>query len=426
MTVAIAMRDERLPSAPELLGEAGLDAAATVAAPAGGTVESIRARQALYTPGKQLIVNFHVKLSGPANEAREEVVAAVADAEALPPGAPVQVVAGEPVAMWRFPQDPVLPSLHRVLDTEALSEMLGYLHLEPRRVKVTPLVYRPTRRSDVQIATKGDTLSFDRTAGRIELRPGEREIYLKVVQPRRAEHIRKVHDELGRHLPIPRCYGAWSDDGLLALEGLPGMTLRDFIRREVGSPPAPDQLLALLDALPVMPFPMGKARSMRRRVRDHERLLRTILPDHEQRVRRLGRHLRALPSERAAVVHGDFYESQVIVNSAGAITGLLDLDGVGWGDPTDDMASMLGRIWTSGRTPGKGQDRFRAYAGELLEAFSRRTDRHDLCMRVAAIVFGRSTGPFRAQVKDWREQALERIEFAELCVDRARRGELPD
>jgi hypothetical protein len=86
---------------------------------------------------------------------------------------------------------------------------------------------------------------------------------------------------------------------------------------------------------------------------------------------------------------------------------------------------MLGRIWTSGQTEGKGRDRFREYAGELLESFSRRVDRHDLCMRVAAIVFGRSTGPFRAQAVDWREQALERIELAELCFDRAPRGELP-
>ena len=426
MTVATAMRDELLPSAPALLGDAGLEAAAAVASEAGGTIDSIRARQALYTPGRQLIVNFHARMTGPVGEAREELVAAVADAEALPPGAPVRLVAGEPVAVWRFPHDPVLPSLHRVLDTKALSDMLGYLHLEPRRVNVTPLVYRPTRRAVVRLALKSDTLSFDRGAGRIELRPGERDIYLKVVQPQRAEHIGRIHDELGRHLPIPRCYGAWSDEGLLALEGLPGMTLRDYIRKESGQPPAPEQLLALLDALPAMPFPMGRARSMRRRVRDHERLLRTILPEHERRVRRIGRRLRALPSERPALVHGDFYESQVIVNAAGAITGLLDLDGVGWGDPTDDMASMLGRIWTSGRTPGKGQDRFRAYAGELLEAFSRRADRHDLCMRVAAIVFGRSTGPFRAQAEDWREQALERIELAELCVEHAERGGLPD
>jgi hypothetical protein len=425
MTVATAMRDERLPSAPEVLGEAGLEAAASVAEEAGGSVDSIRARQALYTPGEQLIVNFHARMTGPAGEAREEVVAAVADNQGLPQGAPVQLVCGQQVAMWRFPQDPVLSSLHRVVDTESLSEMLGYLHLEPRRVKITPLVYRPTRRAVVRLSLKSDTLSFDRAAGRIEMHPGEREIYLKIVQPRRAEHIGRVHDELGAHLPIPRCYGAWSDEGLLALEGLPGMTLRDFIRKETSSPPSPEQLLALLDGLPEMPFPMGRVRSMRRRVRDHERLLRTILPDHERRVRRLGRVLRALPSERPAVVHGDFYDSQVIVNAAGAVTGLLDLDGVGWGDPTDDMASMLGRIWTSGQTEGKGRDRFRDYAGELLDTFSRRTERHDLCMRVAAIVFGRSTGPFRAQVSDWRDQALERIELAELCVERATRGELP-
>jgi aminoglycoside phosphotransferase (APT) family kinase protein len=165
---------------------------------------------------------------------------------------------------------------------------------------------------------------------------------------------------------------------------------------------------------------------MRRRVKSHERLLRVIVPDHEQRIRRLSRRMRDLmPSERPAVVHADFYDSQLLVDDAGAITGLLDLDGVGWGDPADDLASMLGRIWTSGQTAGRGRDRFARYAGELLDGFSRRVDRRDLCLRVAGIVFGRATGPFRMQADGWREKALERIEMAELCLEHALRAELP-
>jgi aminoglycoside phosphotransferase (APT) family kinase protein len=164
---------------------------------------------------------------------------------------------------------------------------------------------------------------------------------------------------------------------------------------------------------------------MRRRVRSHERLLRVILPDHEERIRRLARPLRELPSERPAVVHGDYYDSQLLVDDAGAITGLLDLDGVGWGNPADDLASMLGRVWTSGQTGGRGRERFAAYADEMLEVFSRRVERRDLCMRVAAIVFGRATGPFRTQSDRWREQALERLELAEACQDSASRGDLP-
>lgn len=420
------IRDDGLPTAPELLGSAGLEAAAAVASEEGGTVESIRARQALYTPGDSLIVNYHARMTGPDGAEREEVVAAVADRRSLPPGAPLRRLTTGEVAMWRFPQDPVLSSLYRVVDTQLLSDMLGYLHLEPRRVTVTPLVYRPTRRAVVRLRLKGDKLVFDRAAGRLEVRAGHRDIYLKVVQPRRAVEIGQIHDELGAHLPIPRCYGAWSDRGLLALEGLVGQTLRDFIRREEGAPPPAEQLVALLDALPAVPATEGRVRSMRRRVRDHERLLRTIVPDHEERIRRLGRQLRALPSQRPAVVHGDFYDSQVMVDEAGMVTGLLDLDGVGWGDPADDLASMLGRIWTSGQTDGRGRERFAAYAGELLDGFSRRVDQRDLCMRVAAIVFGRSTGPFRAQVSDWRTQALERIELAERCLEHAQRGQLPD
>jgi len=337
------------------------------------------------------------------------VVAAVADGDGLPAGAPARRWGGGEVAVWRFPEDPVLRGLQQVLDERRLTDLLGYLDLEPRRVKITPLVYRPIRRAVV----------------RVSMLTGKRYLFLKLVRPGYVASIGRVHDELGPHLPIPRCYGAWGDLGLLALEGLPGLTLRDFIRLGSGRPPHPDELVALLETLPAAASADGRVRSMRRRVRSHQQLLEAILPDRAERVRRLGRTLQDLPSERTAIVHGDFYDSQVLVDEAGSITGLLDLDGVGRGHLADDLASMLGRVWTSGQTAGRGRGRFAAYAGELLEGFSRRVDRGDLCLRVAAIVFGRATGPFRSQSDDWRRKALERIELAETCLEHARRGELP-
>jgi Phosphotransferase enzyme family len=419
------IRDEALPQAPALLGPAGLELAREVASEGGGTVESIEARQALYSPGRALSVNYHARIAWPEREPTEQVVAAMADGDGLPAGAPARRWGGGEVAVWRFPADPVLTGLEQVLDERRLSDLLGYLDLDPRRVKVTPLVYRPTRRAVVRLSMKGDRLVFDREAGRVSMRAGKRYIFLKLVRPGYAASIGKVHEELGPHLPIPRCYGAWGDLGLLALEGLPGLTLRDFIRMRDGRPPHPDELVGLLDTLPAAASAEGRVRSMRRRVRSHQGLLEAILPDHAERVRRLARELRALPSERTAIVHGDFYDSQVLVDEGGSITGLLDLDGVGWGYLADDLASMLGRVWTSGQTGGRGQERFAAYAGELLESFSSRVDRRDLCLRVAAIVFGRATGPFRVQSDDWRRKALERIELAETCLEHARRGELP-
>jgi Phosphotransferase enzyme family len=425
LIVQRSIRDESLPAARDLLGPRGLELAADVASEAG-SVLSIRPRQALYAPGDSLLVNYHARVAASDGREREEVVAAVADRGGLPEGAPVRTLRHGPVAVWRFPNDPVLGCLETVLDKRSLSEMLGYLHLEPRTVTVNTLVYRPMRRAVVRLSLKGDRFVFDRAAGRIEVRRGGRDIYLKVVRPKRAAEIGQVHDELSRHLPIPRCYGAWSDLGLLALEGLPGQTLREVIRRGSGTPPPPEELIELLERLPAIPaVDRARVRSIRRRVRSHERLLRTVIPEHEERVRRLGRRLRALPAKRLAVVHGDFYDSQVMVDEAGHISGLLDLDGVGWGNPVDDLASMLGRIWVSGQTEGRGQERFAAYAGELFEAFSRRVDPRDLCLRVAAIVFGRSTGPFRAQVEGWREDAIERIELAERCLTHADRGALP-
>jgi aminoglycoside phosphotransferase len=424
---APAIRDEGLPAAEALLGPAGIELAAAVAADGGGRVTAVEARQALYSPGRGLSMNFHADVSWPDREPSEVVVAAVADRDALPREAPVRAWGGGQVATWRFPADPVLTGLPQAMDAHVLADLLGYLDLEPQQVKVTPLVYRPMRRSVLRLALRGDRMVFDRSAGRVELRAGKRYVFLKVVRPAQVEAIAGVHEELYRHLPIPRCFGVWPDLGLLALEGIPGLTLRDYIRLREGPPPGADELLDLLDALSVADPPAeARVRSMRRRVKSHERLLRVILPDQEQRVRRLSRRMRdLLPSERPAVVHADFYDSQLLVDDRGAITGLLDLDGVGWGDPADDLASMLGRIWTSGQTAGRGRDRFARYAGELLDGFSRRVDRRDLCLRVAGIVFGRATGPFRMQADGWRDKALERIEMAEFCLEHAVRAELP-
>lgn len=421
------IRDERLLAAPALLGPEGLEVAAAVAAGGGGTVESIETRQALYSPGRSLAVNYHARLTWPDREPTEQVVAAVADRDGLPPNVNGfgRRLGGGDVAVWRFPADPVLTGLERALDRDTLGDLLGYLDLEPRRVNVTPLVYRPLRRAVVRLSLRGEQMVFDPGAGKVEMRPRKRYVFLKVVKPAHAAEIARLHDELDPHLPIPRVFGVWTDLGLLALEGMPGVTLRDFIRLRDGAPPPPEHLVELLDTLPAAASAQGGVRSMRRRVRSHERLLRVILPDHEDRIRRLARPLRELPSERPSIVHGDYYDSQLLVDEQGAISGLLDLDGVGWGNPADDLASMLGRVWTSGQTAGRARDRFAAYAGEMLEVFSRRVDRGDLCMRVAGIVFGRATGPFRAQSQGWREQALERIELAEACLDAARRGELP-
>jgi aminoglycoside phosphotransferase len=425
LTVGTGIRDERLPTAPDLLGHAGLELAARVAVEDGGRVTSIRSTQALYSPGNYAILTYEAELSNGGGGPLEQVVAVVADNDGLPDGAPVHELAGGLVAAWRFPNDPVLSCLNRLLDDQELGEMLGELDLTARWVDVTPLVYRPTLRAVIRISLKEDDLVFDRDARRLYVRKGERDIFLKVVPPEYAEEIGQIHDALGRHMSVPRCYTGWADIGLLALEGLPGLTLRDFIRVREEAPPSPDDLLAVLDTVHAGAATDDTVTSMRRRARSHERLLRVILPDHEERIRRLGRELRELPSQRPAIVHGDFYDSQVMVDHGGSVTGLLDLDGVGWGDPSDDLATMLGRVWTSGQTSDLARDRFQAYAGELLDGFSRRVDRRDLCLRVAAIVFGRCTAPFRSQVENWREQALERLELAERCLEDARRGELP-
>jgi len=125
------------------------------------------------------------------------------------------------------------------------------------------------------------------------------------------------------------------------------------------------------------------------------------------------------------MTHGDFHDSQLLIDDAGAITGIVDLDGVAPGHRLDDLATMLGRIWTSGRTTTPGNARFDRYGQELFASFARHCDPSDLCRRIAGVVFGRATGPFRVQHPDWQATALTRIELAEPWLTAAEAGTPP-
>jgi hypothetical protein len=60
------------------------------------------------------------------------------------------------------------------------------------------------------------------------------------------------------------------------------------------------------------------------------------------------------------------------------------------------------------------------YAGGLLRIWDRMVDPTDLRRRVAAVVLGLATGPFRVQRDNWPSGTMQRIEMAERWVRSAR------
>ena len=161
------------------------------------------------------------------------------------------------------------------------------------------------------------------------------------------------------------------------------------------------------------------ARSPIERVARLGGLLSHLLPESSARISELVDEIGADPVEPTVATHGDFYEAQLLVDD-GAVVGVLDVDTFGWGRPADDPATMLGHLDVR-RAAAGDPNPIEAYAGTLLRTWDRRVDAIDLRRRVAAVVLGLATGPFRVQRADWPVSTLRRIEMAGRWVESARR-----
>ena len=118
------------------------------------------------------------------------------------------------------------------------------------------------------------------------------------------------------------------------------------------------------------------------------------------------------PGEHPAVpVHGDFYESQLLVDD-GAVVGLLDVDTVGRGHRIDDWSTLLGHLALLETILPAPATAVR-YRAELEEAALRRWPAAQLRPRVAAVLLGLATGPFRVLQADWAAGTEARIALAE-------------
>ena len=96
-----------------------------------------------------------------------------------------------------------------------------------------------------------------------------------------------------------------------------------------------------------------------------------------------------------------------------AITGLLDVDTVGPGSRSDDLAcalahlSVLTLMW-SGAAPA-----VRQLGARWLTAFERTVDPHDLRHRVAGVLLSLATGPHRVQETGWQLATVRRLDLVE-------------
>jgi aminoglycoside phosphotransferase (APT) family kinase protein len=411
--------DQGLPAVQFLLGPRAEEAARVAVAEDGASVLSVRPRQVLYRPGRRISVRYEASVVWPAGAARTEEIVVMARREGLPEGYPRGEVAGVQVAAWRYPHDPELTHLASVTRPEVASELLAQAIDLPAsaRVEVVPAAYRPRGRAVLEVrATTGAKKLVVGPGGALrEQAPPPRRLFLKVLPEDEARELETLHRRIGERIRVAEARSAPSYPGVVVLEALPGETLRDRLRHGE-RPPAPVELLALLDSVAAVDLEGEPAKTAHERAGNYAELLSAILPDQAERIDRLRAGVGEGVDEPRVTIHGDFHESQVLVDDGG-VCGLLDVDDAGPGQRIDDLALMAGRLWSFARV--RADDAIVRYAEEVIEECRATADREELDRRVVSVLLGRATGPFRNQLDDWREATLRRLEIAEDWLRRS-------
>jgi hypothetical protein len=391
------LRDERLPAVEILLGSAVPDPLRAAVDAAGARIVSARTHQVTWRPGRSITVRYRTKLKGRHLNGDHDLIAM---AGKIPAGALVVESGGTRVGVWRMPDDPGIPGLAAALDPVRVRALLGDLGADEDEVVTRLRAYRPGNRAVVEV--RGRAAS----------------VFLKLVPTADVEALHRNHLALAAHLPVPQSLGFSRDLGLLALQALPGSTLREALDHPTASLPDAGAVVGLLAMLPE-PVSGAPVRSPFERVRGVGELLSHLLPDEAERLANLIAEIGPERVDPSVFSHGDFYEAQLMV-SGGSIVGLLDVDTFGWGRPGDDPATMLGHLDVR-QAGARHPSRIRDYASGLLRMWDRMVDPSDLRRRAAAVVLGLATGPFRVQRPDWPVGTRQRIDIAERWVDSARK-----
>ena len=365
--------------------------------PEGVTVVDSRPTQVSWQPGRSVAVRYQAVLRGAGLDGTEQLVATAGH---IPSGALVVESERYSVGVWRVPHDPKLRGLPAAVDRRRVTELLNDLGAPETRVSTRLRAYRPGRRAVV------------------EGRGSRHSIYLKVLRSERVELLHRHHLHLSPHLPIPESMGFSSELGIIALQTLPGITLRNALDDQGVALPNPAVLADYLQSLP-SPIFEHRAPSAMGRLPEISRLLRELMPEHSHRLDALSRHIGEDPLDERVPVHGDFYEAQVMVRDA-RVVGILDVDTYGWGHPADDLATMIGHlsVWQS---LSRQTERVGSFGQKLLRHADQRVDPADLRRRVAAVVLSLAPGPFRVLLPDWPEETERRISLAERWIESANR-----
>lgn len=403
--------DDALPAAAHLTGPDARAVIDTAVRAAGGGLHGCRPAHVQYRPGSDLIVRYEAMVSWGNHPPGRETLLASTTRNGPPPGTLPVVAEADgrtlEVGVWRWPFDPRLTALTDMVTSDSAAARLDHLVRAPLSLDV--VAYRPTERCVVRVTGSCGTT-----------------IYVKVIDPAAAGAVIDRHRRLlAAGLPVPEIIGSDADAGWLAMAELPGDTLRLRLKaHQPGWPPAEEYLdlvqrlrsVELTTVAPVAPRSVDAL--------GHAAMLGVVVPEQQPRLERLAQALTDAAATAAGrvgpTVHGDLYEAQIIVEG-GRITGLLDIDDAGPGDPLDDLATVLGhlRYRQQTTTERRHRDAVRRYADGLRRGFIRGSadvDREELDAVTAGVLIGLATGPFRIQQHNWRHEVRRTLRRAERLL----------
>jgi aminoglycoside phosphotransferase (APT) family kinase protein len=416
--VQMLIEDPVLPAAAHLSGRAARDVLAAALRAAGGELNGFCPCHVQYRPGHDVVVRFDATVSWSGRPPVDETLLAATTVHGAPPATlPVEAVtaAGDrlTVGVWRWPFDPRVTGLPDAVTPSTAAQILGGIATGPMRLEV--VAYRPTQRAVVRATDATGVVH-----------------YLKAVAPARAAALVERHRVLSAAgVPVPRITHCDADAGVVAMVAMDGPTVRE--RLHTGDRPWPpgEQYERILRLLASAEVPGAEPLPSRVRVASsHAAMLAAVVPSERERLDRLTDQL-AGTAERAGArhrptIHGDLYDAQLVTaigpEGGSRITGVLDIDDVGPGDPLDDRATTLAHLLV--RTLDRDVDAsdrraVAAYAAHLRRAFGTSCDPVDLDLVTAGALVGLATGPFRVQQRGWRHEVRRRIGLAERLVRHA-------
>lgn len=367
--------DQALPEIGILLGPDARGPLEAVSKAKGAELARFSIGQISYRPDRRIAVAYNVTTTAGA------VLSIVLGAGELSEGAAILESNGHRIGAWVYPNDPALPGLAGLFDDERRGALLSSLGVAEVATIAITRSYRPNKRAVVEVTGPGIHL------------------FVKAIRPRDAAALQEAHSILAPLLPIPRSLGWSSETGIVVLERLPG---RPLSAHPIDAPD-PRAILSLLERIPRLE---RDSTSRRRRLEAHLNLLRRILPDQIAQLERIEGAATGIMDADPTPVHGDLHSGQLLV-SGGRLTGLVDIDTVGIGQRSDDLANLVAHLHMLALSDTTGET---ARYGEKVFAMAcANADAADLRLRIATTLLGYAPSPWSRQETNWATLVARRI-----------------